>query len=250
MDRVDLQNVFINTQKIFETKKYNSTNKNTKKYNMNDLPIDWTTHVAYENTIIEVKNEDTLNMTIDYRNKGLNPLVLNMASHRGPGGGVRNGARAQEEDIFRRTNSHLLLSQSMYPLRMQDVLYTPIVTIIKNDKYEIIPDKEFSMVSCAALYNPELKNGKYQSNDYNLMYAKIKSLFRLAILHNHDSIVLGAFGCGAFNNPPEEVAEIYRILLKKYMKYFKRIGFAILVVKDKDQQNLVSFQNMINNINE
>lgn len=34
----------------------------------------------------------------------LNPLVLNMASPKRPGGGFRNGSAAQEENIFRRSN--------------------------------------------------------------------------------------------------------------------------------------------------
>jgi uncharacterized protein (TIGR02452 family) len=42
---------------------------------------------------------------------GFNPCVLNMASRQHPGGGVLNGAGAQEENLFRRTNLFMSLYQ-------------------------------------------------------------------------------------------------------------------------------------------
>lgn len=40
-------------------------------------------------------------------------------------------------------------------------------------------------------------------------------------------VVLGAFGCGAFCNPPEAVAAIYQQEIKKQLPYFSCIAFAI-----------------------
>jgi len=44
-----------------------------------------------------------------------------------------------------------------------------------------------------------------------------------------DNLILGAFGCGAFNNPPKLVAEIFRKLLidERYAMYFEKVVFAI-----------------------
>ena len=57
-------------------------------------------------TKAEIENSDTFDMAIKYVNnkQGLNPLVLNMASDYKPGGGVETGSKAQEEDLFRRSN--------------------------------------------------------------------------------------------------------------------------------------------------
>lgn len=45
-------------------------------------------------------------------------------------------------------------------------------------------------------------------------------------------LVLGAFGCGAFGNRPEIVAEAFRAVLKQYMQAFKVIEFAVYCKRD------------------
>lgn len=51
----------------------------------------------------------------------------------------------------------------------------------------------------------------------------------MAAANGADNLVLGAFACGAFNNPPDLVAESFRYYLvdKGYRDYFKRVVFAI-----------------------
>ena len=59
-------------------------------------------------------------------------------------------------------------------------------------------------------------------------------MFQIALHNNHDSLVLGALGCGAWNNPPEDVIEIYKDVIKKWDGVFKTIVFAILEIDNKD----------------
>ena len=42
-----------------------------------------------------------------------------------------------------------------------------------------------------------------------------------------DVVILGAFGCGAFQNPPEVVAEAYREILPEFDGCFDVIEFAV-----------------------
>ena len=42
-----------------------------------------------------------------------------------------------------------------------------------------------------------------------------------------DTLVLGAFGCGAFHNNPAVVADAYRTVLKEFAGIFRKIEFAV-----------------------
>ena len=59
---------------------------------------------------------------------------------------------------------------------------------------------------------------------------KIRTIFRLGLKHGHDSLVLGALGCGAFCNPPEHIARLFHEVMKEpeFANKFKLIDFAIL----------------------
>jgi len=68
------------------------------------------------------------------------------------------------------------------------------------------------------------------SPDYErLTKAKMRSQLRIALLNENDTIILGAFGCGAFDNPPELISRYYSGIIKEpeFMNKFKRIIFAI-----------------------
>ena len=40
-------------------------------------------------------------------------------------------------------------------------------------------------------------------------------------------LVLGAFGCGAFQNHPEVVARAYKVALQEFPKVFRKVEFAV-----------------------
>eukprot|EP00759_Apiculatamorpha_spiralis_P011049 PhF_6_TR18522/c0_g1_i1/m.27057 len=57
---------------------------------------------------------------------------------------------------------------------------------------------------------------------------KIRRLLHAAAMNEVDHLVLSAFGCGVFKNPPEQVAEIFSLVLQDYGGYFKSVTFAVL----------------------
>ena len=66
-----------------------------------------------------------------------------------------------------------------------------------------------------------------------------------AALNNADVLILGAFGCGAFQNDPRTVARAMNDALKEYRKYFKAVEFAVYCSK-RDMSNFNIFSTIIN----
>jgi len=219
--------------------------KESTLYDINKLNVVLAENAPIYDTVYRVENIDTLDMALQFRKCGLNPLVLNMASDYKPGGGVRSGKKAQEECLFRRTNAFETHSEEWYPLEANDVIYSPEVYIIKDSDYEMLDENDqdvISMIAVPAIRKPHLDKGEYFEADRKLMTAKIESIFKIALIEGHDSLILGALGCGVFHNPPNEVAQIYKLFTNLYGKYFKQIGFAILCVKESDSDNLNTFR--------
>jgi uncharacterized protein (TIGR02452 family) len=90
------------------------------------------------------------------------------------------------------------------------------------------------VVSVPAINCPELerKEGKYHITAPLIepTREKIRTLLRISGKHQHDCLVLSAFGCGAFRNPPNHVAALFRdVFLEAEFKHrFQLIVFAIL----------------------
>jgi len=107
-------------------------------------------------------------------NSGLNPGVLNLASRQNPGGGVLNGAGAQEENIFRRTNLFMSLyrfahyaenygikkSENNYPLnRNTGGIYSGNITVFraseKNNPFKYVVFSIFEDNNSGKAHNPK-----------------------------------------------------------------------------------------------
>jgi uncharacterized protein (TIGR02452 family) len=191
----------------------------------------------FDKCTIQIKNMDSFEAAGELLCKGLNPVVLNMASDYLPGGGVYKGSKAQEEDLFRRSDYKNTLRKSLgYPLNLDDIIYSPKVTIIKGINYtDISRQDQYSVacIACAAIRKPHIRGDQYQHiSDRECMRNKIKMILQTAEYHNHDCLVLGAFGCGAFRNPPEGVVDLFKKELEPFLKSFTHITFAIL---EKDE---------------
>lgn len=62
------------------------------------------------------------------------------------------------------------------------------------------------------------------------MLDKIRTIYRIALLNGHDSVVLGAFGCGVFKLKPELVSAYFKEVLdeSEFRNKFKAVVFAML----------------------
>jgi uncharacterized protein (TIGR02452 family) len=162
------------------------------------------------------------------------PLVLNMASYKTPGGGVINGSSAQEENLFRRTNlfRSLYSLRDKYPLPLYGGIYSKDITVFRESEekgYGIMDNPfEISVISIAAVKRPELIDNRMSDSDLFIMRNKIKTIFEMAFAKKHENLVLSAFGCGSYGNPPEQIAKLFKDVLDNDFKgIFRHIVFAI-----------------------
>lgn len=240
MKRYELINVYKDTVNLSK-KTTSHSYKQSEKWNFSeDLPPGeeiFKNATPYDQPAkVTVVNADTLTTAIDLSVKyNLNPLVLNMASNMVPGGGVAKGSRAQEEELYRRTNYSLCIDKSLYPIKDTEFIITDDVTVVKDENYQRLDDYyEFDFIAIPAVRKPALEYGDEEYGEYmeveeqQLMSDKIDAIFRYALYQEKDSLVLGALGCGAYGNPPDIVCKMFQTSLDKYRYYFINITFAVL----------------------
>ena len=187
-------------------------------------------------------------------------LVLNLANPVRPGGGARIGARAQEEDLCRRSSLLLSLeSRNAAPyyeynrslnncMGSDAVMIHPQVEIIKDEEGNLLEDSVVvAVMTCAA---PMLRKGMEDltRKEYeDLVYGRITGMLKAAAYHGYKYLVLGAFGCGAFCNDARVMSDLFYRALKEFnfdgmreKDMFRRIDFAVLD-HTSDQYNFKEF---------
>lgn len=224
----------------------------TSKYSIEDMgfrPI--------RGGVISVWNTDSISAAIKARQKDpyAKICMLNMASRKRPGGGVRNGARAQEEDLFRCTTLGMDIPEKHYPLEEHEYLYTESAYIIKDADYERVFPVEIDVVSMPAI---NLNVGKWneEKNDYDteiqekpqgyatMMIKKIRAICGHAASRGCNTLILGAWGCGVFKNEPDEVALFFKTVLEHegFATQFKQIIFPVINDKNSRDNNYEAFK--------
>lgn len=254
--------VFENTLEIVDAGQYyiDDIKKELDEYKASeaecyDRPIKLSdTTTLNMDTAVSVVNADCLELAELLYKMGQRPCVLNMANRRNPGGGVFAGSGAQEENIFRRSNLHRALFQFVdygsdygatrnptfsYPLdRNYGAVYTPNVTIFRaseangycllNNPYKV------AIITIPAISQPPLEVVKDQYKITKDLVPptkeKIRIMLRIAISKQHDSLILSAFGCGAFKNPPNHMAVLFQEVFEEteFKNKIKLIVFAII----------------------
>ena len=201
--------------------------------------------------------------------------VLNFASATNPGGGVVNGSSAQEECLCRCTTLYpCLKEESLWrdfyaphrkaanPLYNNDCIYTPDVCVFKSDINfpELLSRDRWwrvNILTCAAPNlrerpsNPMNPHAGYKQAKLtpaeleSLLASRIRRIFEVAIANDNDVLILGAFGCGAFRNPPEIVAKVFYNVMQDFLGYFDTIEYAVYHT-EREVANYEAFQKIMN----
>ena len=205
-------------------------------------------------TEVRVENKDCVLAARDLIDAGFNPAMLNLADLITPGGLVEYGSGAQEENLCRRSNLVLSLYQfsagrvrqypdlglvthtDRYPMdERSGGIYSGIVTFFRGPESDEsrLDDKPYNIpvISVAAICCPRIgPDGMMINRDAETTLEKIRTIFRIGMANGHDSLVLSAFGCGAFANPPSHIAKLFHQVMEEdeFKNRFKLINFAIL----------------------
>ncbi len=203
-----------------------------------------------------VSRKRTLEAAGSYALSGERVCVLNFASASNPGGGVVNGSSAQEEAICRCSTLYSSLirpelwecfygphREANDPLHNDDCIYTPGVVVFKTDTDvpRTMPEESWytvDVVTCAA---PNLRESPSNRMNYDgdapavignaelqaLHEQRLRRILSIAAGKGCDAVILGAFGCGAFRNPPEVAAAAAARAVGEFSRYFSTIEFAV-----------------------
>lgn len=199
-----------------------------------DTPLPTPAPCRFEETRAQVTNETTLGAARRLVDAGHRPLALNFANGVYPGGGFLHGAKAQEEVLCRSSALyHTLVGDPMYDAHRERPLpdstdwaiHSPDVPVFRTDAgAELSQPWLLSFITCAAPYAPTV--GQPLSGD--LLERRIHRVLDIARAYEYSTLVLGAWGCGAFHNDPRRTARDFkRILETEYDGAFEEIVFAI-----------------------
>ena len=226
----------------------------------------------FEDTLIRVSKKRSMEAAYGYAGKKV--CVHNFASATNPGGGVTHGSNAQEECLCRVSTLYFCLNTAPMwdvfyqphrlannPVYNADIIYTSDVVAFKSDTSnpETMSEDRWhtiDVVTCAAPNLRERPSNSMNPNagdkPVNLSDAELKQIHRergrrillAAASHACDVVILGAFGCGAFCNPPEVVAEAYREILPEFDGVFDVIEFAVFCTP-RDERNYQVFERVM-----
>lgn len=195
-------------------------------------------------TKIEVTDETTLEEAkrICKENADENPFVLNFANGFQPGGGFLVGAVAQEESLARASSLYTCLTANMEmyefnrlnrtELASDWMIYSPKVPVFRNDDASFLEKPYYITILTSPAVCVRNFSEKEIAENADLIYSvnreRIRKFLWLANHKGHQTLILGAWGCGAFRNKVEDIAETFHDLLKnEFANCFERVIFAI-----------------------
>lgn len=186
-----------------------------------------------------------------HQNQKKKVCVLNFASATKPGGGFIEGRQAQEEALSRQSALYasLYTQPKMYAYHKNDynyyyysdyMIYSPSVPVFRDDKKEnLLSKKDLFYASVITSAAPYLKKVKEKSRDFDRRYKsyyerlvlkRIRKIVKLAIYKGNDALVLGAYGCGVFENDPKVISKAFKTVLidEGFGRYLDIVTFPVM----------------------
>lgn len=200
---------------------------------------------------LAVTKEKTLEAAKSLESSGTSePFVLNFASARNPGGGFLSGSAAQEESLARATGLYPCISevteyyqknrQSGTGLYTDNMIYSPRVPVIRDDHGEFLDSPFLVSILTAPAVNRRVveKNEPERLSEVKpTMDGRIKKILMVAADNNYEDLVLGAWGCGVFDNDPRTISKLFKKNLEGEDSFRKEFGKVVFAVLDEPSPN-------------
>jgi len=215
---------------------------------------------AFPGTRVRIVNADVIEfvhrLTLRYKDAGIvaKVVALNMANQFTPGGGFIRGRVAQEEALCYSTGLHHCLDPKEYEgpngigeFTASLLLNVPVLRKGLNDGFAFLKPSErwdMNIVSLAGYDRHKLPKEEQRAplspEHYAGVHTKVNSILCAAASAGARTVVLGALGCGAFANPPDQISEIFSHVIHRFAGVFENIYFAIMA--DPSDFKLAAFQ--------
>lgn len=257
LSRTRARTLAAETVQILEQGFYlNARGERVELRSQTELAVEGTKHfregimpeVAFEprETRIEVRNETTFAAAKRLEEAGLRTLALNFASAKHVGGGWKNGARAQEECLCRGSALSACLNANFdfYEFHRERggglysdwMMLSPDVPVFRGDE----PEEQLletcwttSFLTAAAPNRKAIFFGTERI--LPAFKARIEKVLAIAASEKFEAVVLGAWGCGAFGNDPNDIAPLFAQALNTTFKgAFAQVAFAVLDHSEDD----------------
>jgi uncharacterized protein (TIGR02452 family) len=219
--------------------------RRTQHYCPYDFPAKLDRPAQAITTKIEVTLETTLAAAhrLALADEPDEPLCLNFASAKNPGGGFLEGAQAQEESLARASGLYACLAPhtEMYEhnrllgtcLYSDHMIYSPGVPVFRDNEGRLLG----APYRVAFITAPAVNAGVVRRRELTrlpliqpTMRQRLTRVLWVAARHGHTRLVLGAWGCGVFANDPYEIADLFAETLGEggpFANCFRHVVFAI-----------------------
>ncbi len=189
-----------------------------------------------------VSTKRTFEAARDYKDSGKKICCLNFANNHHIGGAPWSAGaqeeclcrtstlypclKAKEEDYYQR-HTQQWIDHQIDEMGNDDLIYIPDVVVFKSDVSapELLTEDQWFKTDIITSAAPVL-DWQYDKNRYtSLMERRIKRILDVAEKEGVQVLILGAFGCGAFHNPPEIVSQLFNKMIRNYS--FETVEFAV-----------------------
>lgn len=218
------------------------------------------TRPRYTETVIRVSAQTTLAAGRALVTEFPTVACLNFASAKHPGGGFLGGSQAQEESLARASGLYATLQTQpefyAFHKRLRTSLYSdhlifsPLTPVFRDDADQLLDQPwRAAFITTAAVNAGAIRQNepKRQGEIRPIMEQRTRMVLAVAAAQQCETLVLGAWGCGVFQNDPQMIAAIFANVLVEppFQNRFRHIEFAIYDTTPK-QSILAAFSGVFN----